>query len=152
MATRNGCHFFCRSAGKSLIFLNLPRFQGCCVTMHLYLHIPFCKKACHYCDFHFSTNASLKLELVEAMARELILQKEYLPDNSLETVYFGGGTPSLLSEAELDLLLSTLHKHYEVRGGRRNYVGGQSGRPEHVSNKPLDSDRGKPAEYRHSVV
>ncbi|UOQ97837.1 radical SAM family heme chaperone HemW [Hymenobacter sp. 5317J-9] len=84
----------------------------------LYLHIPFCKQACHYCDFHFSTSLGLKSQLVEAIVRELELRRDYLPtDTVLETVYFGGGTPSLLKAAELDQILSAIHRHFAVAPG-----------------------------------
>lgn len=80
----------------------------------LYVHIPFCKQACHYCDFHFSTNQQVKTELVDQIAHELLLQKDYLQGEQLETIYFGGGTPSLLTAKELDVLFSAIHKNYEV--------------------------------------
>ena len=82
--------------------------------MHLYIHIPFCRQACHYCDFHFSTNTSNKRAIVEAIASEIVLRKSYLPQGDMETIYFGGGTPSMLDEAELDLLLQTVHQHFHV--------------------------------------
>ncbi|MEZ0541522.1 radical SAM family heme chaperone HemW [Fibrella arboris] len=82
--------------------------------MHLYLHVPFCKQACHYCDFHFSTNLRGKRQLVEAMAHEVHLRHTYLPAAPLETIYFGGGTPSLLTEAELDYLFDAIHRHFTV--------------------------------------
>ena len=82
--------------------------------MHLYLHIPFCRQACHYCDFHFSTNTANKRAIVEAIAQEIILRQSYLPVKKLETIYFGGGTPSLLDESELDLLLSTIYAQFDV--------------------------------------
>ncbi len=80
----------------------------------IYLHIPFCKQACYYCDFHFSTNLTTKRELVEAIARELELQKTYVSGEAINTIYFGGGTPSLLSEEELALLFETIHKNFSV--------------------------------------
>ncbi|GAA3938893.1 radical SAM family heme chaperone HemW [Hymenobacter algoricola] len=81
----------------------------------LYLHIPFCKQACHYCDFHFSTSLGLKSRLVEALVRELALRAEYLgPAPELETIYFGGGTPSLLTAAELDQLFDAIHRNFRV--------------------------------------
>ncbi len=83
--------------------------------MHLYLHIPFCKQACHYCDFHFSTNLTSKADLVTAICREIELQKEYLPTRTLETIYFGGGTPSLLTDSELGQIFETILRIYEVR-------------------------------------
>ena len=82
--------------------------------MHLYIHIPFCKQACHYCDFHFSTNLSRKSALVDALCAEIILQKQYLPTTELSTIYFGGGTPSLLAESELRQIFDTIHAHFTV--------------------------------------
>jgi oxygen-independent coproporphyrinogen-3 oxidase len=85
--------------------------------MHLYLHVPFCRQACHYCDFHFSTNQSGKAELVAAMGEELRRQRGYLGGVPLQTIYFGGGTPSLLNEAELGTLLETIHTNFPVEAG-----------------------------------
>lgn len=83
--------------------------------MHLYLHVPFCRQACHYCDFHFSTNQQHRRAVVEAMAREIDLRHTYLPAQTpLQTIYFGGGTPSLLTEAELTYLLDAIHRHFSV--------------------------------------
>lgn len=80
----------------------------------LYIHIPFCKQACYYCDFHFSTNQSQRTELIKLIAREIALQREYLNGESLETIYWGGGTPSLLSVSELDLLFASIHKNFSI--------------------------------------
>src|SRR6476661_9945133 len=81
----------------------------------LYLHIPFCKQACHYCDFNFSTSLGLKDRLVQALVRELELRRHYLgPAPTLDTIYFGGGTPSLLSAAELEALFAAIHRHFKV--------------------------------------
>ena len=80
----------------------------------IYLHIPFCKQACYYCDFHFSTNLSTKRELVEAIARELTLQKDYVNGERINTIYLGGGTPSMLDAEELELLFTTIHKNFSV--------------------------------------
>ncbi len=81
----------------------------------LYLHIPFCKQACHYCDFHFSTSLGLKSRLVEALVRELELRRAYLPaGTTLETIYFGGGTPSLLTADELARLFDAVQHHFAV--------------------------------------
>jgi oxygen-independent coproporphyrinogen-3 oxidase len=74
----------------------------------IYLHIPFCKQACHYCDFHFSTSLKYKEELVEALIKEIQLQKNYLAGETIDTIYFGGGTPSLLNETEISLLINTI--------------------------------------------
>ena len=80
----------------------------------IYIHIPFCKQACHYCDFHFSTSLKKKDELVFALVRELELRKDEFKNQMVETIYFGGGTPSLLTNEELQLLISEVHKNYQV--------------------------------------
>jgi oxygen-independent coproporphyrinogen III oxidase len=83
----------------------------------IYFHIPFCKQACHYCDFHFSTNLEKKGEMVGALVLELELQTSYLAGEPIETVYFGGGTPSLLSVAEIETLLRTVAERFPVVAG-----------------------------------
>jgi oxygen-independent coproporphyrinogen III oxidase len=80
----------------------------------IYFHIPFCKKACHYCDFHFSTNLERKHELVQAMLLELGLRKNYLPEKKIDTIYFGGGTPSLLTSIELISIFERAHELFDV--------------------------------------
>lgn len=80
----------------------------------IYLHIPFCRQACHYCNFHFATSVLQKPEMVQAMCRELLDRKEELKGELIETIYFGGGTPSLLSLEELNFLLKTIHDQYQV--------------------------------------
>ncbi|MBT1685391.1 radical SAM family heme chaperone HemW [Dawidia soli] len=80
----------------------------------IYFHIPFCKQACHYCDFHFSTNQEKKGEMVGAFVRELELQKSYLCGEPIETVYFGGGTPSLLSVTEIETLLRAVARNFTL--------------------------------------
>jgi oxygen-independent coproporphyrinogen-3 oxidase len=82
--------------------------------MHLYIHIPFCKQACYYCDFHFSTNLSLKDKMVDAICKEIELQKDYLRNKKLQTIYFGGGTPSLLSGVDFEKIFNAISKFYDV--------------------------------------
>jgi oxygen-independent coproporphyrinogen-3 oxidase len=82
----------------------------------LYIHIPFCKQACHYCDFHFSTNQDLRTDLVEAISKEIVLQKDYLGGEEIRTIYLGGGTPSLLDGQELQTLLKTIRETHPVIG------------------------------------
>ncbi|MCX2678798.1 radical SAM family heme chaperone HemW [Galbibacter sp. EGI 63066] len=79
----------------------------------IYIHIPFCKQACHYCDFHFSTSLKKKTELVNALAKEIVLRKNEV-DETVETIYFGGGTPSLLSVNELQFLIDSVYDNFEV--------------------------------------
>ncbi|MBT8229259.1 MAG: radical SAM family heme chaperone HemW [Saprospiraceae bacterium] len=80
----------------------------------IYIHIPFCKKACHYCNFHFSTSLRLKDDMIDAICRELILQNKFLDGEIINTIYFGGGTPSILEPIEIDRILNTIHKYFHV--------------------------------------
>ena len=80
----------------------------------IYIHIPFCKQACHYCDFHFSTSLKKKDQLVFALVKELELRKTEFKSQTVETIYFGGGTPSLLTAEQIELLINTVHKNYNV--------------------------------------
>ncbi len=80
----------------------------------IYIHIPFCKQACHYCDFHFSTSMKKKEEMVLALAKEIQLRKKEFEDEVVETIYFGGGTPSVLQSADLKLLIDAVFNNYKV--------------------------------------
>lgn len=78
----------------------------------IYLHIPFCKQACNYCNFHFSTSLRQKEDMIAAISKEIVLQKNYLEEQTVETIYFGGGTPSLLSADELMQLWDALERNF----------------------------------------
>ncbi len=80
----------------------------------IYIHIPFCKQACHYCDFHFSTSLTYKAELIQALIQEIKLQKNFLNSETIETIYFGGGTPSLLKSEEVNLIINTITELHTV--------------------------------------
>ncbi len=92
----------------------------------IYIHIPFCKQACHYCDFHFSTSLKNKDAMLDTILKEIELRKEYLtktdneaslvgvPTNKINTIYFGGGTPSLLSSDEINRIIDHLSKHSQI--------------------------------------
>ncbi|MBT8244486.1 MAG: radical SAM family heme chaperone HemW [Winogradskyella sp.] len=80
----------------------------------IYIHIPFCKQACHYCDFHFSTSLKKRDEMVDALSKEIVLRKDEFNKTIVETIYFGGGTPSVLNNKELDLLIDTVYKNYKI--------------------------------------
>lgn len=82
-----------------------------------YFHIPFCKQACHYCDFHFSTSIKYKDELLEAMLQEIVLRASYLEDKKVDSIYFGGGTPSILEAKEIDRLIGQVAKYFEISSG-----------------------------------
>jgi oxygen-independent coproporphyrinogen-3 oxidase len=82
----------------------------------LYIHIPFCRQACNYCNFHFATSLRYKNELVQALLDEIRLRKGYLGDEPVETIYLGGGTPSLLSIEDCRLLIESSKSHFSVLG------------------------------------
>ncbi|MBC8753186.1 radical SAM family heme chaperone HemW [Kordia sp. YSTF-M3] len=80
----------------------------------IYIHIPFCKQACHYCDFHFSTSLGKKNEMITAIQKELFLRKSELEQTTIETIYFGGGTPSMLSFEEIEAILESVYENYTI--------------------------------------
>lgn len=80
----------------------------------IYVHIPFCKQACHYCDFHFSTSLQYKSEMITALLREIELRSPYLEDKKIESIYFGGGTPSLLEAEEIMRIIDAIAKHFDI--------------------------------------
>ncbi len=83
--------------------------------MGLYLHIPFCKQACHYCDFHFSTNQRYRRPLIEAMVVEMERRRDFLPSGeALSSVYLGGGTPSILPPEELEILFAAIFRYFSI--------------------------------------
>jgi oxygen-independent coproporphyrinogen-3 oxidase len=82
----------------------------------IYIHFPFCKKKCIYCNFFSSASAGLRKEMCRAVSDELILRKNYL-NQAVETIYFGGGTPSLMENDEILRLCDTIFKHYQVVSG-----------------------------------
>jgi oxygen-independent coproporphyrinogen III oxidase len=78
------------------------------------LHIPFCKQACAYCNFHFTTSLRYKDELVQALKKEILLEKEFFNRQPVQTIYFGGGTPSLLSESECMEIMESLQDNFDI--------------------------------------
>src|SRR5690606_38768693 len=87
---------------------------SCTKMAGIYLHIPFCKQACHYCDFHFSTSLKYKDEMLAALHSELIFRKDYLQQQSIESIYLGGGTPSVRSIKEINEILDLIHSDVDV--------------------------------------
>ena len=79
----------------------------------IYIHIPFCKKSCHYCNFHFSTSLKYKEDMIKAINKE-IYQKAILNNDKVSTIYFGGGTPSILDVEELNLIIENIYKKFKV--------------------------------------
>lgn len=80
----------------------------------IYIHIPFCKQACHYCDFHFSTSLKKKDEMVLALAKEIEMRKSEFQEEIVETIYFGGGTPSILEISDLKFLIDAVYRNFKV--------------------------------------
>jgi oxygen-independent coproporphyrinogen-3 oxidase len=109
------------SEQNNIVFYNsspLGRLGGA----GIYIHIPFCKQACHYCDFHFSTSLKKKDEMVQALAKEIELRSKSTSNSQLptphneviETIYFGGGTPSILEISDLKFLIDEVYRNYKV--------------------------------------
>lgn len=80
----------------------------------IYFHIPFCKVRCNYCDFYKSTDLSGIEAVLGSMETELLMRKEYLTDKKIETIYFGGGTPSVLKKSELAALLDLVYSSFDI--------------------------------------
>lgn len=83
----------------------------------IYIHIPFCRKACHYCNFHFSTNLSYIDALVNAIGKDIEIRHNFLKDKNLDSIYFGGGTPSILNEKQIDSILNAIQKNFNLNIG-----------------------------------
>ncbi|WP_316777244.1 radical SAM family heme chaperone HemW [Pedobacter antarcticus] len=79
----------------------------------IYIHIPFCKQACHYCDFHFSTSLRYTQEMTDAICKEIVMKKDRIKDE-LGSIYFGGGTPSLLPEKSFQQIFDTITRHFAI--------------------------------------
>jgi oxygen-independent coproporphyrinogen III oxidase len=80
----------------------------------IYIHIPFCKKACHYCDFHFSTSFKHKDQMINSLKHEILIRNRELKHEKIESIYFGGGTPSVLNIREINSLIETVYDNYLV--------------------------------------
>ena len=102
----------------------------------IYLHIPFCKQACHYCNFHFSTTLKNYAQTVNAIGWEIENRKDYLPENTIDTIYFGGGTPSILKEKDLSDILNRIHKNYEVNAAAEITL---EANPDDITKEKLDA-------------
>ncbi len=83
----------------------------------IYIHIPFCRKACHYCNFHFSTLLKYQVPYVDALLGEIDLRRELWREYRYDTIYFGGGTPSLLSMEQLERIMDRLYESLDIVDG-----------------------------------
>lgn len=102
-----------RATLKAFLFTR-ARFSVILQMAGIYIHIPFCKQACNYCNFHFSTSQNLMPQMIAALHNEMEMQRFYLENESVETIYFGGGTPSLLSADEISRLINYIHTLYNA--------------------------------------
>src|SRR6201996_3226153 len=91
-----------------------PNTAPAAASAGIYIHIPFCRQACVYCNFHFSTSLKYKDDVLQAIMQEIESRRDYLGGAPIETIYFGGGTPSLLSADEINRIIDTITKHYPV--------------------------------------
>jgi oxygen-independent coproporphyrinogen-3 oxidase len=114
----------------------------------IYIHIPFCKQACHYCDFHFSTSLKNKDFFLKALKKEIELQKEYLSfltngsgKGEINTIYFGGGTPSLLSQTELMNIFDALNKNFIINSDAEITL---EANPDDLTSKKIKDLKGTP--------
>lgn len=80
----------------------------------IYVHIPYCKVKCHYCDFHFSTQTDSVPEMIKAICAEIEIRKSYLNQQKIETIYFGGGTPAFISSVHLQEILNKIYSTFTV--------------------------------------
>ncbi len=108
----------------------------------IYFHIPFCKQACHYCDFHFSTSLQYKEEMILALQKEVALRAQYLTDKTIRSIYFGGGTPSLLTAEEIEHLIGNVAKHFEIANDAEITL----------EANPDDLDKAKVQALRHTPI
>ncbi len=80
----------------------------------IYIHIPFCKKRCFYCDFYSSVKFNYKDNFLKSLTKEFYLRKNYLSNNKIETIYIGGGTPSVLIEGEINIIFENIEKYFDI--------------------------------------
>jgi oxygen-independent coproporphyrinogen-3 oxidase len=101
----------------------------------LYIHIPFCKKACHYCSFYFTLSTVKKASFIHAICKEIELRSDEFKDQTIATIYFGGGTPSLLSLSDIQQILQTIYENYTI--GDHPEISIETN-PENISDTYLD--------------
>lgn len=107
----------------------------------IYIHIPFCKQACNYCDFHFSTSIQHVDEMTDAICKEIVLKKNRITEQ-VGSIYLGGGTPSLLPQKSLEKIFDTLTTHFSIASDAEITI----------ETNPDDLDARKIAELRHLPV
>ena len=81
----------------------------------IYIHIPFCRQKCYYCDFYKTVNTNHTELFLKSLKEEIHQRKNYLKDEKIKTIYFGGGTPSVLTESHLSFILKSLYQNFRVQ-------------------------------------
>ena len=81
----------------------------------IYIHIPYCKQQCSYCNFHFRISQKDKVEMLKCINLELEMRQTYLKNKAINTIYFGGGTPSILSKSEIKFILDSIYNIYKIK-------------------------------------
>ena len=100
----------------------------------IYIHIPFCKQACNYCNFHFATSLKYKKEMLQAILKEIKMQKDFFKGGNIETIYFGGGSPSMLEADEVKILLDTIIETFQINALKEVTL---EANPDDLSNEKL---------------
>lgn len=114
----------------------------------IYIHIPFCKTRCHYCNFFSMASQKYKSEFIHTLLAEIVLQKDYLDGQKVNTIYFGGGTPSLMSATEIETFLQLIRKYYNVQSDAEITL---EANPDDVSVKWLEEIRNSTSVNRFSL-
>ncbi|TSA35369.1 MAG: radical SAM family heme chaperone HemW [Porphyromonadaceae bacterium] len=104
----------------------------------IYIHIPFCKSKCYYCDFYSVTKSNGQEGFIKTLLGELIFRKDYLTNKQVDTIYFGGGTPTILSPGKLGVILKRLKELYEVDRGAEITI---EANPDDIYREGLDQYR-----------
>ena len=102
----------------------------------IYIHIPYCRQACHYCSFHFSTSIKNKANLVSSLIKEIELRHKELSQSTLDSIYLGGGTPSLLTDEELASIMKKIVTYWQIDGSTEITL---EANPEDITKEKLTS-------------
>ncbi len=103
----------------------------------IYIHIPFCKQACTYCNFHFSTSLAKKNDFLSSLKKEISLNSDFISqEECIDTIYFGGGTPSLLLPSEIDSILNAIQKKWLISSNAEITL---EANPDNIDKKTLQS-------------
>src|SRR6056297_3136415 len=106
----------------------------------LYIHVPFCRQACRYCDFYFTVSLKYRDEFVSALLKEISLRKKYIAKERVSTIYLGGGTPSVLSKDQLQRIMGRVMQDYPIDGDAEITI---EANPDDLTGESIDFLRGE---------